>query len=181
MDESDFKLKARREIHDLPVKDLDLLHLIMRNIKENPTEPKYRRIKSRKVNDQIYSLMAMVGFVKKVYDFESHAILENGGSNNNDGNVDRVAMMLQLVEESQNSRERKKKEEAAVKEQLRKEKEKKKEIQQQLKLDYLERKADKERLELIKGRISPDESTHSLESPQPPPPQEKTDEDKKLD
>jgi hypothetical protein len=50
-------------------------------------------------------------------------------------------------------------------------------------LDYLERKADKERLELIKGHISPNQSTHSLESPQPPPPppQEKTDEDKKLD
>lgn len=147
MDEFDFKLKARRELYDLSTKDLNLLCMIMNNIKENPEEPKYRRIKSRKLNDQIYSLMAMTGFIKKVYDFENHAILED----TND--MKSVVIMSRLIEESQNSRERKKKEQLLITEQLKKEKEKKKEIQEKLKLDYLERVADKERMKLIRGSI----------------------------
>lgn len=74
----DFKLKHRRLLQGMDNKSLDLLYKIIKNIIDNPNEPKYKKISERKLNDSTVSwVLLSINFAYKIVDFEKKYIYES--------------------------------------------------------------------------------------------------------
>ena len=137
MDEHyDFRMHVRRLLSQPAVEaKIDTLKLIVTNILEHPEEQKFRRIKRRKLTDDVVTVLCLARFEVKVFEFEHHVCWLHDVQDDKSQPVVLLKLLRELIEEHAKTLEAR---------------------AQQKKDAAKKAKEDKQRWEEIRGRIRDD-------------------------
>lgn len=141
-DDYEFSFALRRLLTAGQVKKehLHLLHTILKNIRDNPQELKYRQVKATKLPEPVQQVLLLSKFQRKIHQFEEkfcfHYNQESSEWEYLERGLEIVGEQLQSVAETETSA-------AIARRKIEEEKQKWKEQADLVKLDWIERQAAK--------------------------------------